>query len=96
MRARGPCQRRCVNTNRNIGRERLTERGDVQHGFRERVHVDASLIRADISWESLAKRHVEAVARAKDGDEEVQNKAGRPDAIRRSASPTPMRRWRRM
>lgn len=28
----------------------------------EVVHVDASLIRADVSWESLAVRHVEAVA----------------------------------
>ncbi|MCJ8521060.1 transposase [Pseudorhizobium tarimense] len=28
------------------------------------VHVDASLIRADVSWESLAVRHVEAVAEA--------------------------------
>ena len=30
----------------------------------EVVHVDASLIRADVSWESLAVRHVEAVAEA--------------------------------
>lgn len=28
------------------------------------VQVDASLIRADVSWESLAVRHVEAVAEA--------------------------------
>lgn len=28
----------------------------------EIVHVDASLIRADVSWESLAVRHVDAVA----------------------------------
>ena len=27
----------------------------------EVVHIDASLIRADVSWESLAERHVEAV-----------------------------------
>ena len=32
------------------------------------MHVDASLIRADVSWESLAVRHVEAVASA-NGDE---------------------------
>lgn len=32
----------------------------------EIVHVDASLIRADVAWESLAKRHVEAVAEAND------------------------------
>ena len=30
----------------------------------EIVHVDASLIRADVSWESLAVRHVDAVADA--------------------------------
>jgi hypothetical protein len=33
----------------------------------EVVHVDASLIRADVSWESLAVRHVEATA-AENGD----------------------------
>ena len=30
----------------------------------EIVHVDASLIRANVNWESIARRHVEAVARA--------------------------------
>jgi transposase len=30
----------------------------------EIVHIDASLIRADVSWESLAVRHVEAVTNA--------------------------------
>jgi len=30
----------------------------------EVLHVDASLIRADVSWESLAVRHIEAVDRA--------------------------------
>jgi transposase len=34
----------------------------------EIVHVDASLIRADVSWESLAVRHVEALAEANDED----------------------------
>ncbi|BDA83919.1 hypothetical protein Sa4125_15180 [Aureimonas sp. SA4125] len=33
----------------------------------EVVHVDASLIRADVSWESLAVRHVDAI-RAENGD----------------------------
>src|ERR1700693_478152 len=32
----------------------------------EVLHVDASLIRADVSWESLAVRHVDAVAREND------------------------------
>jgi len=30
----------------------------------EIVHVDASLIRANVNWESIARRHVESVARA--------------------------------
>jgi transposase len=34
----------------------------------EIVHVDASLIRADVSWESPAVRHVEALAEANDED----------------------------
>jgi hypothetical protein len=34
----------------------------------EVVHVDASLIRADVSWESLAVRHVDALTEA-NGDE---------------------------
>src|SRR3954470_1297175 len=37
----------------------------------EIVHVDASLIRADVSWESLAVRHIEAVARANEADDET-------------------------
>ena len=32
----------------------------------EVVHVDASLIRADVAWESLAVRHVEALGDAND------------------------------
>ena len=32
------------------------------------VHVDASLIRADVSWESLAVRHVDALAEANGDD----------------------------
>jgi transposase len=35
----------------------------------EIVHIDASLIRADVSWESLVVRHVEAVAAANPPDE---------------------------
>ena len=34
----------------------------------EIVHADASLIRADVAWESLAVRHVEAVVQADGGD----------------------------
>ena len=42
----------------------------------EIIHIDASLIRANVSWESLVARHVEAVAAANPPDEE--------DAARRS------------
>lgn len=38
----------------------------------EVVHVDASLIRADVSWESLAQQHVEAVATANTDGAEVK------------------------
>jgi transposase len=43
-----------------------TVRACVEAGIArgEIVHVDASLIRADVAWESLALRHVEAVAEA--------------------------------
>ena len=44
----------------------------------EIVHVDASLIRADVSWESLAVRHVEAVeAETRDAAEEPKQRNGR-------------------
>jgi hypothetical protein len=37
----------------------------------EVVHVDASLIRADVSWESLAERYVEA-ASSENGEAETE------------------------
>lgn len=37
----------------------------------EIVHIDASLIRADVSWDSLAVRHVEAVAEINDAEIEA-------------------------
>lgn len=46
----------------------------------EIVHVDASLIRADVSWESLAVQHVAAVVNANDrsdDDEAMARKKGR-------------------
>ena len=47
----------------------------------EVVHVDASLLRADVSWESLAVRHVEAVDREnavlEDETEKVSRKTGK-------------------
>ncbi len=41
----------------------------------EVVHVDASLIRADVAWESLAVRHVDAVTNA-NGDRTAETQEG--------------------
>jgi transposase len=41
----------------------------------EVVHVDASLIRADVSWDSLAVRHVEAVSEANEDAEAALRKS---------------------
>ncbi|PDT33995.1 MULTISPECIES: transposase, partial [Sinorhizobium] len=44
----------------------------------EAVHVDASLIRADVSWESLALRHVDALTDAnEDPNERNSRKTGK-------------------
>ena len=40
----------------------------------EVVHVDASLIRANVSWESLAERHVEEVTRENASEDEAGKK----------------------
>ena len=42
----------------------------------EVVHVDASLIRADVSWESLAERHAEEVIRENPAEEKRAKKGG--------------------
>lgn len=42
------------------------------------VHVDATLIRADVSWESLTHRHVEQVLEENSEDEPRPPKRGRP------------------
>ncbi len=42
----------------------------------EVVHVDASLIRADVSWESLAAHHAEKVIRENPVDDEGEKKGG--------------------
>jgi len=65
----------------------------------EVVHVDASLIRANVSWESLARQHVEAVGRANEPaplENVTKIKAGRPADTRRCASPIRMPRWQPM
>jgi len=44
----------------------------------EVVHVDASVIRADVSWESLVERHADEVIAENRGEEEVEaEKKGR-------------------
>ena len=43
----------------------------------EVVHIDASLIRADVSWESLVARHLEAVAAANPPDNEEAERRSR-------------------
>jgi IS5 family transposase len=43
----------------------------------EVVHIDASLIRADVSWESLAVRHVAAVGEANEPPDDETKKGGR-------------------
>jgi transposase len=45
----------------------------------ETVHIDATLIRADVSWESLTTQHVKAVIEENDADEEdTPKRPGRP------------------
>src|SRR5262252_8117647 len=55
----------------------------------EVVHIDASLIRANVSWDSLAERHVEDVLSENQTDEgaEVERKAGLPDSGRHQPQP---------
>ena len=50
----------------------------------EVVHIDASLIRANVSWDSLAERHVGTVVTANAGDPETGAK--KPHGRRRSPS----------
>ena len=61
----------------------------------EVVQVDASLIRADVSWESLAVRHVEVVSREHEAARaRPRRSAARAASTRRSAPPTPTPPWR--
>ncbi len=50
----------------------------------EVVHIDASLIRADVSWESLVERHVDKVITKNCGDPEIE--AGKKNGWRRGKS----------
>jgi transposase len=42
----------------------------------ETVHVDATLIRADVSWESLTVQHAEKVIEENDGDDKPKGRPG--------------------
>ncbi len=44
----------------------------------ETVHLDASLIRADVSWRSLTQRHVDQVLEENPGEEPVKEDMGPP------------------
>ena len=44
----------------------------------ETVHVDATLIRADVSWESLTTEHAETVIKENASDEDTPKGRGRP------------------
>ena len=54
----------------------------------EVVHVDASLIRADVSWESLAVRHVAAVDRENEAPEDEAEKVSRKTGKYKKVSET--------
>jgi transposase len=47
----------------------------------ETVHVDATLIRADVSWESIAERHADDVVRENDDDEKGDGDGGREKKV---------------
>ena len=44
----------------------------------ETVHIDATLIRADVSWESLTTEHIETVIDQNDHDDDNPKGPGRP------------------
>lgn len=44
----------------------------------ETVHMDATLIRADVSWESLSTEHAQKVLEENEGEEALPKKPGRP------------------
>lgn len=54
----------------------------------ETVHIDATLIRADVSWESLSTEHAETVIEQNDHDDDKSKGPGRP----RKKPPMPKKR----
>ena len=62
---------------------------DAQIATAEVVHIDASLIRADVSWESLVKRHVSDVVTENRNEEEIEaEKRGRQSGKYKKVSRT--------
>ena len=68
---------------REIFKRTVTACLEAKIATAEVVHIDASLIRANVSWDSLAERHVGTVAVANAGDPETGAK--KPRARRRGA-----------
>ncbi|MET4323858.1 transposase [Bradyrhizobium sp. RT5a] len=64
----------------------------------EVVHIDASLIRANVSWDSLTEQHVVDVLSENQSEDESEDerKAAKAGSTKRSARLIPMRQWLRM
>ena len=56
---------------RKIFQRTVTACLDAKIAMAEVVHIDASLIRADVSWESLVERHADEVMTENRSDEAV-------------------------
>ena len=57
---------------REIFRRTVTACLDAKIATAEIVHIDASLIRADVSWESLVERHADEVMAENRSEEEIE------------------------
>ena len=57
---------------REIFRRTVTAGLDAKIATAEIVHIDASLIRADVSWESLVERHADEVMAENRSEEEIE------------------------
>ena len=58
------------------------------------VHIDATLIRADVSWQSLTQRHVEAVLAENEPTNDDHDDDGDDGREQENAPPAPRRRGR--
>ena len=61
----------------------------------EIIHVDASLIRTDVGWESLAERHIDAVEEANADTCDAERTGRSTGKYRRFVSRTRTPRWQR-